>query len=550
MQLFRNLVFSVFAAWAIWASLPYIYSSFAHASRTAEVSWLAAFFFAFGLLASLYALGRFMFLDSRSLRVLIAAFLGFGFAADFGLQLANGVWPGPSGLLMSEIADFTRLAVNEFRNIPDLVQDYVPWVLFGLLVIVLLIAAAWITPAKPRKTTLLDVVSVPLAFGLTLAMVLQPNTLSRLQAVAPFQFTALATKVMAFDQKLSVAKRDEPFFAPKEMRKINKIVFIVDESVRGDYLTANTPGIDSTPALAALAPQMLNYGVATPIANCSTATRFALRTGIRARDLPDEKRLAFILPTIWQYAHKAGLKTVHIDAFSRKNVLHSFMSRFELSQIDERILPVEKAPFLEIDNEAARILKTMLDRPEPMFIYLEKVGVHFPHNGRNAPKDLAYEPADMVQFQTGLQPSNHEAIRHYLRALRWRVDGFFDMISNQLNRDDTLIVYTSDHGQNMFEGKTTVQHCNVRFDGDGSARVPLMLFTGNSALKAAFETGFSSWQGKASHDPLFPTLLRLMGYGAEDVSSKYGATLLDQRPETVRNYILLDLFTGKLQAAE
>jgi hypothetical protein len=102
----------------------------------------------------------------------------------------------------------------------------------------------------------------------------------------------------------------------------------------------------------------------------------------------------------------------------------------------------------------------------------------------------------------------------------------------------------------MFEGETKMQHCTARFDGAGSTRVPLLVATGNGQVKQVLSAALGSWKGMATHEPVFPTLLELMGYGRQDVSGVYGPSLFDQRPDGSRNYVLLDLFTGKIQPAE
>jgi glucan phosphoethanolaminetransferase (alkaline phosphatase superfamily) len=548
-RFFRNSVFVLVLAWAIWSGVPYVFVTLQHAFFTPEISWLAFGLVTIAIALSTWVLLTFMHWNSRLARVVAAAFLALGFAADYGLQASNGFVPGLSGLNMAELPEFIRLAVQEFRNLPDLAQDYWVWIVAGVAATAVLMAAAWIHPRWGGVLPDWHGLALPLALGFTFFAQIQPHAVTRLQSYAPFFYPAMAAKVALLESPDADKPRIAPYFAPALPAKVKKIVFIVDESVRGDYLTINTASIDTTPFLSSIASRFFNFGTATPVANCSTATRLALRTGIRTKNLPDQSRSSLTLPTIWQYARQAGFKVVHIDGFARKNVLYSFMSRFELSNIDERVLPSQTVGLTEIDNEAARLLNAFLARPEPMFIFVDKVGVHFPHNGRHVPKDYAYEPANLEQFTIGKQPDNIAVIRHYLRSLRWRVDTFFEAIAPQLLRDDTVVIYTSDHGQNMFEGQTKVQHCNTRFDGDGSARVPLLVATGNASVKSSLSSHFEEWRDKASHEPLFPTLLDLMGYGPQDVERHYGSSLFDPRPEGERRYILLDLFTGRMQNA-
>src|SRR3546814_15966845 len=57
--------------------------------------------------------------------------------------------------------------------------------------------------------------------------------------------------------------------------------------------------------------EIFNFGYAASIANCSADTNVSLRYG-GTRD--DYVRINSTLPSIWQYAKKAGLRTVYIDA--------------------------------------------------------------------------------------------------------------------------------------------------------------------------------------------------------------------------------------------
>ena len=60
-----------------------------------------------------------------------------------------------------------------------------------------------------------------------------------------------------------------------------------------------------------------------------------------------------------------------------------------------------------------------------------------------------------------LDPARRSIVIVLRRALRWSVDGFFERILPQAIRDDVLIIYTSDHGQALFDGGYDTQHCSL-----------------------------------------------------------------------------------------
>ena len=57
----------------------------------------------------------------------------------------------------------------------------------------------------------------------------------------------------------------------------NKIVMIMDESVRGDYISLNDATHDTTPFLKTL-ENLINFGVAISSGNCSHTSRTASST--------------------------------------------------------------------------------------------------------------------------------------------------------------------------------------------------------------------------------------------------------------------------------
>jgi hypothetical protein len=112
---------------------------------------------------------------------------------------------------------------------------------------------------------------------------------------------------MVFDHNVKIEETIRPIF--------NKIVVIMDESVRGDYIVSNDATRNTTSFLNAT-DHFINFGVAISGSNCSTVSRMIFRFGIRRSDLPEGWREGLKRPTFWQLAHGAGYKTVFIDAWS------------------------------------------------------------------------------------------------------------------------------------------------------------------------------------------------------------------------------------------
>ena len=92
--------------------------------------------------------------------------------------------------------------------------------------------------------------------------------------------------------------------------RVPHIVMLVDESIRADFLEL-TPGSLHTPELARLRANFIDYGPSASGGNCSHYSNALLRFGASRRDTIKTVRTN---PTLWEYAKKAGYRTVFIDA--------------------------------------------------------------------------------------------------------------------------------------------------------------------------------------------------------------------------------------------
>jgi len=92
-----------------------------------------------------------------------------------------------------------------------------------------------------------------------------------------------------------------------------------------------------------------------------------------------------------------------------------------------------------------------------------------------------------------------------------------------LDLKDTAIIYTSDHGQALFNGQLT--HCSVKAPDPREGLVPLLAMTDIAELKTRFERGAHLNKAKASHFAIRPTVLELMGYKPAKIKQLYGPSL-------------------------
>ena len=331
--------------------------------------------------------------------------------------------------------------------------------------------------------------------------------------------------------------------------RIQNIVFIVDESVTGNFLSLNNEGLDNTPFLESLKDKdyFQNFGLASSISNCSVATRLALRSGARRSSLPDRAKASLTAPNFWLFAKAAGYITHYIDAFRTNLTYHSFMGPLEAEQIDQRIALGAEGAMDTKDHAIARHILGLLNSPGRHFIYVEKLGTHYPHSGRELPENYPYQPLLAGSLIKDVEPKDdrHLQVINYLKALHWQVDEFFRILEPILKRPDTLVIYTSDHGQNMFDMPSRYFHCNPRDPALNEATVPLFVATGNSGLMREFRAGAAARFNRSSHFEIFPTLIDLMGYDRTYANRHFGPALLGAAPVAPRRFLGQKLFSGR-----
>lgn len=313
------------------------------------------------------------------------------------------------------------------------------------------------------------------------------------------------------------------------------IVLIIDESISGNYLDINAPfGVHSNLKEPRAGVEIFNYGYAASIANCSADTNVTLRYGgTRA----DYIRINSTLPSIWQYAKKAGLRTVYIDAQRTAGNLQNLMNDAEKKDIDE-FVQFDQTSVRDRDMAAAAKLIELLNDDTPQLVVINKVGAHFPVHDKYPDAFMAYRPTlSRGQFvevaDTGTrdgfngQPDDWALYRNaYKNTLLWNVGEFFSRVFAQGHLNNAVLIYTSDHGQDLHErgnpGLNT--HCGgdpVEEEG----LVPLVVIQGSGLKTLDWQAQLAGNKDRSSHYNIFPTLLQLMGYDLAGVEAVYGKPL-------------------------
>ncbi|WP_213936604.1 sulfatase-like hydrolase/transferase [Pseudomonas sp. dw_612] len=353
----------------------------------------------------------------------------------------------------------------------------------------------------------------------------------------PIMYTPLAyLNLFAYESLHNTVGPREPVKLVRGDQAVGQdIVLIIDESISGNYLDINAPfGVHSNLKEPRPGVDIFNYGYAASIANCSADTNITLRYGgTRA----DYMRINTTLPSIWQYAKKAGLRTVYIDAQRTGGNLQNLMNDAEKKDIDE-FVQFDQTSVRDRDMAAAAKLIELLNDDKPELVVINKVGAHFPVHDKYPDAFMAYRPTlPRGQFvevaDTGKrdgfngQPDDWVLYRNaYKNTLLWNVGEFFARVFAQADLSNAVLIYTSDHGQDLHErgnpGLNT--HCGgdpVEEEG----LVPLVVIQGSALKTLDWSAQLAGNKDRSSHYNIFPTLLQLMGYDLAGVEAVYGKPL-------------------------
>ncbi|ANU08310.1 sulfatase-like hydrolase/transferase [Paraurantiacibacter namhicola] len=329
-----------------------------------------------------------------------------------------------------------------------------------------------------------------------------------------------------------VAERQDVAIQSGKPLAAQDIVLVVDESIAGNYLDINHSGGARSGLLGVEGAH--NFGLAAAISHCSASANQTLRYG-GTRD--DYRRINAEMPSIWSYARAAGFETVYIDAQREGGAYQNLMDEAEMAAVD-RWIQYDGVPVLERDHRAARDIAAYSRDGKRQFIFVNKVGAHFPIHDKFPDEFARHQPMlprgsyrDIVDTgeRTGFGGQAQDWVRYrnsYRNTLDWNVGGFFDLLLAQADRQAMTLIYTADHGQDLHEdgGPSRDTHCSPEPE-QAEGVVPLVVLD-------APEGGAFDWAAAAarkaptSHYRIFPTLLQLMGYPETAVTGAYGADLL------------------------
>ncbi|WP_420590419.1 sulfatase-like hydrolase/transferase [Bacterioplanoides sp.] len=388
------------------------------------------------------------------------------------------------------------LFLNEFGFAGDAINEFLPEIAKALAFSLVAACLLWLTRPELRLAAPVQI----LLFAPLMLPVMYLHIAKGGYWITHFAMPLKVPSSLYFAAQYAVYQGDRDDARIIAVSPVDyNIILIVDESIRGDWLSINNPYSATTPYLERLVsdPHWSNFGVVSSMSNCSASANLLLRSGVPESALPEASERLFKDANLFQYASAAGFETHYFDGQVKGKRLNNYFTRSEIADIDQykAFRNVYQLADEEIDQHmAVDTVKAVGLAQSPLFIYINKVGTHFPY-------ELTYP-----QVQ---QNEDDDKPDHYRKALSWSVDHFMQVLVEGLQslNEPSLIFYTSDHGQGLGEMNIRSTHCLPKQVPDVQARVPLLV----GAINMVLDENWQSSGGEYSQFQLFPSVIKSMG---------------------------------------
>lgn len=288
---------------------------------------------------------------------------------------------------------------------------------------------------------------------------------------------------------------------------IETLVMVIDESINWDLIDLNYAG-NVTPVLQEFPKEnLLNFGKSISYANCSDLSNASIRKFVRygqeEQDLLGEEKTY-----IWETMQQAGFTLYLMDA-QANGIGHNYFTQSELENVN--VLPVTALNDAELIDV---ILAAREARPtEKQFFLIIKKGSHLPFFSEKA--EVFFTPG--MTSRSLVNATREEIMNTYKNQTRFETNDFFREVKDKLDfQHNTVLVYTSDHGQSFRDPGKKSFHCDTRNPDLEEAVVPL-LWIGPDAMKNQETMQQLATQSYGSHYFIPALLMASAGFNDRDI---------------------------------
>ena len=289
--------------------------------------------------------------------------------------------------------------------------------------------------------------------------------------------------------------------------KLNNIIVVMDESVEySNFVEAKKQWQQENGALLG-GGLFVDFGLTFSSANCSAPSNYVVRKA--TWEVDGERLLMFQVPSLFEIARQQGYQITYIDNqhVLKDPTVRNYIDNKEASLINEIYSPMQ--PEYVRDLASIEFINGVLKNSSKNFIFVNKVGAHFP-----------YEKTINPQYRTSSR------LTDYSISLQQNSVLFLDKLSKSLTAD-TVLFYTSDHGQNFSSGAT---HCNTGKDiSPKEYFVPFVVGTGNLELLAHLKENQSLFEKNRkylTHLHFSESIRNLLGVEIKNKSSIFKINLV------------------------
>ncbi len=465
-------------------------------------------YYELSLFFSILALSLIFFIKDKKIFILLFSFLILTYSINKTYLFING-----SGFGFKELQVFIHEA-GHFAS--DAFLAYGRYFYYSFAIVIGMVAISFFI-RKYIVTFRLYLSSLFIAIIIVFAMLTSYSIWYKTAGYLnnfPTPFKIMNTVFYHMGNSIYFGDREALAMEPNKTSKYDNIIWIIDESIGGAYLSINGNSKQTTPFLDSIQDQFINLGLASSGANCSADSHLILMSGIQLNQLPDEQNISLKRSSIFQYAKKAGYRTHYISGQSEDKILQNYLSEYDLEDIDNFYQPPKGfnyIPFPLPESDLIQEINTALLENKKNFLFVVKRGAHFHWEKNSYPEsERAFHPS-LESGDPLIKENRTKAINSYQNSILWTVDKFFESLLPLLNfpdRDDTILFYTSDHGQSIIENDRFSTHCDSTDPHLNQGIVPFLIFP--KSAKSLFTSKVH--KNHYNHYQLFPSTVKLMGY--------------------------------------
>ena len=349
------------------------------------------------------------------------------------------------------------------------------------------------------KFNIINILSIYFSFIITLFIYIYFINYGKIGYI--YQIESQLEKYFIENILIGVPERDKIKQLEKTNLKIKNIILIVDESIRGDYISVNSNDPEIIKATNYLKELENNrtfktFGIGYSVGNYSAISNSFLITGSKKDNIK-----LLTNPTIYQYMKNAGYETIRLDA--PYYGLSNGLTKADLKYIDKYKYYSKYNPIWERDFLALKDIKNILKSKGYHFILLTKQGAHVPFE-KSMPKEYItytkYKKYSQKWYKT-----------KYLNILNWTVNNFWKELVKIIDKN-TVVIWISDHGVNIGPDKNN-KYIKITH-GEGSLEHYKALFNVAGGIYSKNKDYLKDFKNlkESSSSQIFSTLLLFSGY--------------------------------------